>query len=59
MQRTGRPTPGLNSALVTNVWVGYVVATALLLLYTWFIAQVERKELVKLPFVGKYFQPKM
>ena len=20
MQRTGRPTPGLNSALVTNVW---------------------------------------
>jgi O-antigen/teichoic acid export membrane protein len=47
------------TALVSNVWIGYAVATLLLLLYTWFIAQVERKELVKLPFVGKYFQPKM
>ena len=31
------------------------VATLLLLIYIWFIAQVEKKELVKLPFVGKYF----
>ena len=31
------------------------VATLLLFIYIWFIAQVEKKELVKLPFVGKYF----
>lgn len=43
---------------ITPEWAGLAIATLILLLYTWFIAQVERKELVKLPFVGKYFQPK-
>jgi O-antigen/teichoic acid export membrane protein len=43
------------TGLITNVWAGYAIATVLLFAYTWFIAQVERKELVKLPFVGKYF----
>lgn len=40
---------------ITPVWAGLVIATVLLLLYIWFITQVEKKELVKLPFIGKYF----
>jgi O-antigen/teichoic acid export membrane protein len=44
------------TSFISNVWIGYVISTLLLLLYMWFIAQVERKELVKLPFVGKYFK---
>lgn len=37
--------------------ISMIVGTGLLLIYTWFIAQVEKKELVKLPVVGKYFKP--
>ncbi len=43
---------------ITPVWAGLVIATVLLLLYIWFITQVEKKELVKLPFIGKYFANK-
>lgn len=39
-----------------NKIINFAVATALLAAYTWFIAQVEKKELVKLPLVGKYFK---
>ena len=42
-------------SVITHLWAGLGVATVLLLCYIWFIAQVEKKELVKLPFVGKYF----
>ncbi len=34
---------------------GLAIATVLLAIYVWFIAQVEKKELVKLPVIGKYF----
>jgi O-antigen/teichoic acid export membrane protein len=37
--------------------VSLLAATILLLLYIWFITRVEKKELVKLPVVGKYFKP--
>lgn len=46
------------TGFITSIWAGYVIAAILLFLYTWFIAQVERKELVKLPFAGKYFEAK-
>ncbi|MEO7960452.1 MAG: oligosaccharide flippase family protein [Ginsengibacter sp.] len=35
--------------------VSFSVATMLVLLYVWFITQVERKEFQKFPVVGKYF----
>lgn len=35
--------------------VSFSVATVLVLLYVWFITQVERKEFQKFPVVGKYF----
>jgi len=41
---------------VNNLWAGLAIGTFLLLIYLWFIAQVEKKELVKLPVVGKYFR---
>ena len=41
--------------LVINMWAGLFVATILLGIYIWFIALVEKKELAKLPVVGKYF----
>lgn len=39
-----------------NKIINFTVATVLLAAYTWFIAQVEKKELAKLPVVGKYFK---
>lgn len=36
--------------------VSLLAATLLLLLYVWFIGRVEKKELVKLPVVGRYFK---
>ena len=39
-----------------NRIITFAAATFLLAAYTWFIAQVEKKELVKLPVVGKYFK---
>jgi len=35
--------------------ISFATATLLLAMYMWFIGQVEKKELVKLPVVGKYF----
>ena len=46
------------SIYINNIWTGYAVATILLLLYTGFIAQIEKKELEHLPVVGKYFSVK-
>ena len=40
------------------VWFSHILATLLLLAYAWFISVVERKELIKLPVVGKYFSAK-
>ncbi len=41
---------------VSNKIIIVFTATLLLTLYSWFIAQIEKKELVKLPVVGKYFK---
>jgi asparagine N-glycosylation enzyme membrane subunit Stt3 len=38
--------------------INFVSATLLLLLYLWFIVNVERKEFQRLPVVGKYFLKK-
>jgi O-antigen/teichoic acid export membrane protein len=35
--------------------VSFSIATVLVLLYVWFITQVERKEFQKFPGIGKYF----
>ncbi|GAB2828390.1 polysaccharide biosynthesis C-terminal domain-containing protein [Ferruginibacter profundus] len=43
-------------AFTDNKIVALSVATLLLAMYTWFVAQVEKKELAKLPVVGKYFK---
>lgn len=41
-----------------NRWFNLGSATLLLLLFAVFVSRVERKELEKLPFIGKYFIPK-
>ena len=43
-------------SFTSNTIISLGTATLLLAMYTWFIAQVEKKELVKLPLVGKYFK---
>ncbi|HET6995273.1 MAG TPA: polysaccharide biosynthesis C-terminal domain-containing protein, partial [Chitinophagaceae bacterium] len=42
-----------------NRWFNIGSATLLLLLFTLFIAKIERKELMRLPVVGKYLKPKV
>ena len=41
--------------LALNPWIDRGFAALLLFVFAWFIVNVERKELVKLPVVGKYF----
>jgi hypothetical protein len=48
----------LHSGLVylyDNRWFNLGSATLLLLLFAFFVSRVERKELVSLPYIGKYF----
>ncbi len=40
-----------------GVYINLLSGGVLLLIYCWFIGTVERKELAKLPVVGKYFTP--
>ena len=42
-------------ALNSNIYLDLSSATVLVLLYCWFIATIEKKELPKLPVIGKYF----
>lgn len=42
--------------LFTNPWFTNLLATGLLVLFTWFILQVEKKEFQKFPFIGKYIK---
>jgi O-antigen/teichoic acid export membrane protein len=42
-----------------NPWLNLGSATLLLLLFTVFVTRIERKELVRLPIVGKYLRPKV
>ena len=46
------------TALNKNVYLNLISALALTVLYSWFIATVEHKELPKLPFIGRYFKEK-
>jgi O-antigen/teichoic acid export membrane protein len=46
----------LITSFTNNNIIGLSTGTILLAAYAWFIAQVEKKELVKLPVVGKYFK---
>ncbi len=42
------------TASISLAWVNYTIATILLLLYFFFILNVERKEFAQLPVVGKF-----
>jgi O-antigen/teichoic acid export membrane protein len=44
------------TSFISNRIISLSVGTVILATYMWFIAQVEKKELAKLPFAGKYFK---
>jgi O-antigen/teichoic acid export membrane protein len=44
------------TSFISNRIISLSVGTVILAIYVWFIAQVEKKELAKLPFAGKYFK---
>ena len=41
--------------LYNNIWFSIGTATVLLLLFAWFVSRIEKKELQRLPYIGKYF----
>src|SRR5678809_1100562 len=41
--------------LYNNIWFSIGSATILLLLFALFVSKIERKELERLPYIGKYF----
>ena len=41
-----------------NLWFNFGTATVLLILFTLFVVNMERKELEKMPFVGRFLKPK-
>jgi O-antigen/teichoic acid export membrane protein len=45
--------------LYNNIWFSIGSATLLLLLFAVFVSRIERKELERLPLIGKYFTPKI
>lgn len=44
--------------LYENRWFNLAAATFLFGFFTWFVAKIERKELVNLPVIGKWLKPK-
>jgi len=44
-------------ALNDNIYLNLASASILVLIYCWFIGTIEKKELLKLPVIGKYFAP--
>ncbi|HEU5165073.1 MAG TPA: polysaccharide biosynthesis C-terminal domain-containing protein, partial [Chitinophagaceae bacterium] len=44
--------------LYNNIWFSIGTATLFLLLFAFFVSRIERKELERLPVIGKYFIPK-
>ena len=44
------------TVLWTNQFFSLIIATMLVSIYLWFIGIVEKKELLKLPFIGKFFK---
>ena len=45
-------------ALNDNRYFDFISASILVFIYCWFLATIEKKELPKLPFIGKYFSQK-
>jgi O-antigen/teichoic acid export membrane protein len=45
--------------LYNNMWFSIGAATLLLVLFALFVSRIERKELERLPVIGKYFTPKI
>jgi len=45
--------------LYNNIWFSIGSATLLLLSFAFFVSRIERKELERLPVIGKYFAPKI
>jgi O-antigen/teichoic acid export membrane protein len=41
-----------------NRWFNFGAATVLMLFFTWFVFQVEKKELVKIPFLARFYRQK-
>ena len=39
-----------------NHWFNLGLATGVFLFFTWFVVQIERKELVKMPVIGKWIK---
>lgn len=53
---------GMHRGLVSlyePLWFSITTGILLLAIFSWLIATVEKKELAKLPFFGRYFVPKM
>ena len=44
-------------AINDNIYLNLASASILVLIYCWFIGTIEKKELLKLPVIGKYFAP--
>lgn len=38
-----------------NRWLNFGLATLLLMFFTWFVFQIERKELIKIPFLARFY----
>jgi O-antigen/teichoic acid export membrane protein len=45
--------------LLDNHWFNLGMATALLFFFTWFVGKIERKELEKLPVIGKFYNSRV
>lgn len=45
-------------SIYANHWFNLAIATGLFGFFTWFVGQIERKELMQLPVIGKFLRPK-
>jgi hypothetical protein len=41
---------------VENRWVNLASATSLLIFFTWFVGKIEKRELEKLPLIGRLYR---
>jgi ABC-type enterochelin transport system permease subunit len=44
------------SSFTDNTWISLIAATLLLTVFIWFLGLVEKKELSKLPLIGKLYK---
>ena len=42
---------------IDTIWIVHLAGIILLLLFTWFISRIERKEFSRMPFIGKFYKP--